>query len=57
MVGEEHAVHVPDLTFVPVGCLEDAIARIDGRQLIRVGFDADTRIEAQRQDVVDQLHI
>lgn len=53
MVGKEHAVHVPDLAFVPVGRLKHVVARVDGRQFVRVGFDADARVEAQRQDVVN----
>lgn len=55
VVGEENAVHVPDLTLVPVGRLEDVVHRVDGRQFVRVRFDADARVVAQRQNVVDDL--
>ena len=55
MVGEEDAVHVPDLTLVPVGRLVDIEARVDRRQLVCVRLDADSRVEAQREQIVDQL--
>lgn len=57
VIGEEHSVHVPDFTFIPVGRFEDVVARIDGRQFVSVGFDANTRIKAQRQNVVNDLRI
>lgn len=57
VIGEEHSIHVPDFTFIPVGRFEDVVARIDGRQFVGVGFDANARIEAQRQDVVNKLRI
>jgi len=55
VVGEEDAVHVPDLTLVPVGRLVDIEARVDRRQLVCVRLDADSRVEAQREQIVDQL--
>ena len=55
VVGEEHAVHVPDLALEPVGALEQAAYGVDGRQLVRVGLDAHTLVVAHRQQVVDDL--
>lgn len=41
MVGEEHAVHVPNFTFVPVGGLVNIIAGLDGCQFVGVSFHSD----------------
>merc|ERR1719382_2000511 len=41
------AVHVPHLPLVPVGGLEDFVDRLNGRELISVGLDADTGVEAE----------
>jgi hypothetical protein len=55
MVGEEDAVHVPNLSLVPVGSLVDLVARVNRRQLVGVGLDADSRVVAQRKEIVDDL--
>lgn len=55
MVSEEHAVHVPDLTLVPVGGFVDIVARVNRRQLVGVGLDADSGVVAERQQIVDDL--
>lgn len=55
VVGEEDAVHVPDLSLVPVGRLEHLIARVHGRQLVRVGLDPHARVVAHGQQIVDDL--
>merc|ERR1719382_1267683 len=55
VVCEIDAVHVPHLPLVPVGGLEDFVDRLNGRELISIGFDADTGVEAEGQQVVDNL--
>ena len=35
--------------------LEDFVDRLNGRELISIGFDADTGVEAEGQQVVDNL--
>ena len=47
MIGEKDAVHVPGLTFVPVGALEYTSDRVDWRELISVGLHSDTIVETQ----------
>jgi hypothetical protein len=54
-VGEEDAVHVPNLTLVPVGRTVNFHRGLDGAQLVGVRLDADARVIAERQQVVDQL--
>lgn len=55
MSGEEDAVHVPDLTLVPVGTVEDGDSRGNGGGLVGVGLDADALLVGDREEVVDDL--
>lgn len=55
VIGEEHAVHVVDLALIPIGPLEHLAGRVDRRQFVGVGFDANPRVEAQRQQIIDDL--
>lgn len=55
MVGEEHSIHVPDFSLIPIGSFVDFIARINRRQLVGVGLDANSRVVAKREKIVDDL--
>ena len=55
MVGEVDPKHVPDFALVPVGRLEDGVDRLDGGQLIGVSLNADPGVEAEGEQVVDEL--
>ncbi len=55
MIGEEDTEHVPDFSLVPVGALVDAASRFDRRQLVRVGFNSDAIVVAQREEIIDNL--
>lgn len=53
--GEEDTVHVPDLTLVPVGTVEEGHGRRNGGGLVGVGLDADALLVGDGQEVVDDL--
>ena len=55
MVDEEDAEEVVDLTLVPVGALEEGHDGGDGGRLVGVGLDADARVVADGEEVVDDL--
>ena len=55
MSSEEDSVHVPSLTLEPVDRVEQSSEGGDGGDLVGVGLDADTAVEANRQAVVDNL--
>lgn len=55
MTGEENAKHVVNFTFVPKGAIEETGHTGDGLCLIAVCFDADTRVVADTEHVVDNL--
>lgn len=55
VVGEEHTIHVPNLALVPVGGFVDLVARVNRRQLVGVSFDADSRVVAEREKVVNDF--
>ena len=55
VVGEVDAKHVPDFAFVPVGGLEDGVDRLDRGQLVGVGLDPDPGVEAEGEQVVNEL--
>lgn len=55
VAGEEDTVHVPDLALVPVGTLEDGSCRGNGRDLVGVRLDTDTRLVGDGEEVVDDL--
>lgn len=52
---EEDAVHIPDLTFEPVGAIEQADDGGDGGDLVGVGLDADAGLVGVGEQVVDDL--
>jgi len=55
MIGEVDSEHVPDLSLVPVGGLEHWVAGLDGGQFVGVGLYPDSGVEAEGQQVVDDL--
>lgn len=55
--GKEDTVHVPDLTLVPVGTVEDGDSRGNGGGLVSVGLDADAGLVGDREEVVDDLSL
>jgi hypothetical protein len=52
---EEDTEHVVDLTLVPVGTVVEACDGGYGRGLVGVGLDADARVVADGEHVVDDL--
>ena len=52
---EEDTEHVVDLTLVPVGTVVEACDGGYGRSLVGVGLDADARVVADGEHVVDDL--
>ena len=42
-------------SFSPICGLEDAVARVDGSELVGVGLDPAASVVPQRQEVVDDL--
>lgn len=55
MTGEEDAEHVVHFTFVPKSAVEEAGHTRDGLCLVAVCLDADTRVVADTEHVVDNL--
>lgn len=55
MVGEEDAEKIVDLTLVPVGSIEEGSDTGNGGRLVGVGLDADARVVADTEKVVDDL--
>lgn len=55
VIGEEHAIHVPNFAFIPIGSFENLATWIDWRQLVSVRFHSDSRVKAERQQIVDDL--
>lgn len=52
---KEDTVHIPDLTFVPVGAVEQTNDRGNGGDLVGVGLDTDARLMGVGEEVVDDL--
>lgn len=55
MALEEDTIHIPYLTFVPVGAVEQTDDGGDSGDLVRVGLDADARLVGVGDKVVDDL--
>lgn len=55
MALKEDTVHIPDLTFVPVGAVEQTNDRGNGGDLVGVGLDTDARLMGVGEEVVDDL--
>lgn len=55
MVDEEDAKEVVDLALEPVGALVEGHEGLDGRRLVGVRLDADARVVADGEGVVDDL--
>lgn len=55
VVDEEDAEEVVDLALEPVGALVEGHERLDGRRLVGVRLDADARVVADGEGVVDDL--
>lgn len=55
VASEEDAIHVVNLSFIPVGAGVDVRERVDSCQFIGVGFHPDTLVVPDRQQVVDNL--
>ena len=56
MIGKEHPKHIPNFSFIPICCFEHFTCRIKRSQLISIGFNANSRIVSQSQQVVYHLH-
>ncbi len=52
---EEHAKHVVDLSFVPIGAIVEAADGGNGCGLVGVGFDPDAGVVADGEHVVNDL--
>lgn len=52
---EEDTIHIPDLTFVPVGAVEQTDDGGDSGDLVGVGLDADAGLVGVGEKVVDDL--
>lgn len=55
VAAEEDTEQIPDFTLVPVGAIVERGDRRDGSGLVSVGLDADARVVAYREHVVDDL--
>lgn len=55
MSREEHTIHVIHLTLVPQRTLEQTSHTGHGSRLVRVGLDADPRVVADAEHVIDDL--
>lgn len=52
---EEDTIHIPDLTFEPVGAVEQTNDRGDRGDLVGVGLDSDPRLVGVGEEVIDDL--
>lgn len=52
---EEDTIHVPYFSLVPVGPVKQASNGRDGRDFVCIGFDADSGLMSDREEVVDDL--
>lgn len=55
MASEEHAKEIVDLSLVPVGTVKETGDTGDGRDFVGVGLDTDTRVVADREEIVDDF--